>query len=328
MPKRGGFRSANKPAKAARTGGGAEEDHRHKADIVKSLTVTLEAAAAEAGVSEEDIVKRATQHLHDNCQAASHVARKTVGSYLRKLREKGNVADEPHTGRPPALTETQLDRACRHFEGGYYVYPVDGGSDREWQGFTSTEHALLENCPNSDKLRRLLKDSGLSVRGFWEAMCRHKGPHGFNKIRVMYGARLDNTIKDERVEVSQDWLAWDQNRLDHSVFLDEKPLWLTGRHDIKVYAPDGWEDIVREGVLDVREKYKIKYLSAVNALLGGVMMEQTSGSHAQETPWMVRTRTPVLTHKANRLMAPLPCCLHNREEVVCILEADADDAVA
>ena len=289
MAKRGGRRIANKPAKAARTGDGAEVDHRHKADIVKSLTATLEAAAAEAGVTEKQIISRATKHLHENCEAARSVAPQTVGRYLAKLREYGTTVDRPHTGRIPKLNETQLDAALRHFEGGFYIGPSDGSHAKQWFGFTSPEHAFLEACPNSDKLRALLRHSGYTVRGFWEAMCRHKGRQGFNRIHIYYGKRLPDDVKDERVRISQEWADWDEVRLDHTVFIDEKPLWLNGSNDLLCYAPDGAEDIIREGLLMVRESYKIKFLSAVNALLGGISIEQVSGSAAMETQWMVRT---------------------------------------
>ena len=289
MAKRGGRRSQNKPAKAARTGDDAEPDHRHKADIVKSLTATLEAVAEEAGVTEQQIISRATKHLHENCEAAQKVAPQTVGRYLKKLRETGTTADKPHTGRPPKLTAAQLDAALRHFEDGFYVAPEDHSCPKQWFGFTSPEHAFLECCPNSDKLRAMLRNSGLTVRGFWEAMCRHKGHRGFNKIHIYYGKRLPDDVKDERVSISQDWADWEEERLDHTVFIDEKPLWLNGANDLVCYAPDGTGDIIREGLLMVRESYKVKFLSAVNALLGGFSIEQVSGSAAMETQWTVRT---------------------------------------
>lgn len=289
MTKRGGRRAQHQPTKSARTDDAAEEDHRHRAEIVQSLTATLEDIAAEAGVTTAQIVTRATKHLHEHYPAASKVARQTVQRYLVKLRKHGNALDRPHTGRKPALTDAQVDAALRHFEGGFEVQPLDAPHKRVWFGFTSPEHAFLEACPNSDKLRQLLRHSGLSLRAFWEAMCRRKGKQGFNRIHVYYGKALPVDVKDDRVEYAEEWASWDDVRLDHTVFIDEKPLWLSGAHDLVCYAPDGATDIYREGLLMVRESYRIKFVSAVNALLGGISIEQVSGSAAMETPWMVRT---------------------------------------
>lgn len=263
-------------------------DPRHKSAIVKSLTETLLAIAADANVSEEDIAKRATVHLHATCPAAAKVATKTVLAHLQKMRMHGNVEDAPRSGRPPALTTAQLNAAIRHFEGGFHVSPPDHPERQLWFGFTSFPHALLEVCPNSEKLRKLVADSGLTLRGFWDAMCRHK-PNGFNKVCIEVKKTLPADVLKERERMSKKWAKRTEEELDHTVFCDEKAMWLCGAQTYTCYAPDGMKDQVRTGLVDIRDSYKLKFIAAVNSLLGGIYMEQISGSMDYDTPWMVRT---------------------------------------
>lgn len=266
----------------------AHADPRHKSAIVKSLTETLLAIAADANVSEHDIVKRATAYLHATCPAAVKVAPKTVLAHLKKMRMQGNVEDAPRSGRPPVLTTAQLDAAIRHFVGGFHVSPPDHPNTQVWFGFTSFPHALLEVSPNSEKLRKLVAHSGLTLRGFWDAMCRHKR-NGFNKVNIEVKKALPADVLKEREKKSKDWAKRTEEELDHTVFCDEKAMWLCGAQTYTCYAPDDMTDQVRVGQVDIRDSFKLKFIAAVNSLLGGIYMEQISGSMDYDTPWLVRT---------------------------------------
>jgi hypothetical protein len=257
--------------------------------IVRSLTKALLAAAAEAGVDRKEVAKRATELLHEDFPDAGKVARKTVASHLAKLEEQGTTEDLPRSGRPPALNDTQLDLAIRHFLGGYYVEGEKPTDSKQWFGFTSIAQAMLHACPNSDKLRTMWLQSGLELRGFWDAMCRRKGPRGFNEIWIEYHKGMDKDTKKERVDKCKVWANMPTEELESIVFMDEKPLWLCGAYTFRCYAPDGMQDIEREGQLLTRDNWKLKWLSAVNAKLGGIYFEQISGSMGFETPYMVRT---------------------------------------
>jgi hypothetical protein len=289
MAKRVGKPAKRASGKAGVQKTGAPEDKRHKSAIVRCIVKALLETATVAGVDEKTVAKRATAILHAECEGTAHVVYRTVLRHIQKLKEHGNVADAPRPGRPPALNSTQLDAAIRHFEGGYYVKTDDPTADDQWFGFTSIVHALLHRCSNSEKLRKIWLHSGLSLRGFWEAMKRHKGENGFNKIYIQYHKKLDNTIKEERVRESKKWEGWTEDQLMRTVFIDEKATWLSGAQTMECYAPDGWKDEQREGLLDIRDSKKLKFLSAVNAHLGGVYMAQISGSQAFDTPFQVRT---------------------------------------
>lgn len=288
MVKRAGKRKHRGDVKGSVHQDVAHADVRHKHAIVTSQAKVLLEVAAEAHVSEHDIVKRATAHLHATCPAAAKVAPKTVLAHLRKLRDKGDVEDAPRSGRPPVLTTAQLDAACRHFEDGFWVKHDNPTMPDEWWGFSSFPHALLEVCPNSEKLRKLVAHSGLTLRGFWDAMCRHKR-HGFNRIQIEVKKALPDDVIAERVKMSKEWAKRTEEELDHTVFCDEKAMWLTGAGSYTCYAPDWKKDEVRVGLVDIRDSYKIKFISAVNSLLGGIYMEQISGSMDYDTPYLVRT---------------------------------------
>jgi hypothetical protein len=289
MAKRVGRSAKRKSGTAGVQRPGPPQDKRHKTSIVRSITKALLESARKANADEKAVAKRATEILHAEFPDAAKVAQKTVEAHLRKLRDQGDVADAPRPGRPAALNATQLDAAVRHFEGGYYVEPDTPAGKQQWFGFTSPVHAVLHSCPNSEKLRQIWQWSGLTLRGFWDALKRHKGVLGFNKIRIEYHKSLDNDVKQERVREAKKWEKWSKDELERTVFLDESAVWLSGAQTLECYAPDGWTDQQREGLLDIRDSFKIKFLSGVNARLGGVFMEQISGSMALETPWMVRT---------------------------------------
>lgn len=289
MAKRGGRRAKNKPAKGGVKKAGEDDDPRHKRAIVRSLTTTMVAMAADAGVTRRDIVKRATEHLHSKYPKAVKVTQRTVEAHLEKLEQRGDVGDLPRPGRPVCMTALQLSQAVHHFEGGFWVTPTDHSGTPQWYGFTSIVHAMLEECPNSYKLRELLKNSNLSLKAFWEAMCHFKGPNGFKKITIRYEKKLPDDVLEERVQMCKEMAHWTEEEWDATVYMDEKAIWLTGAGGYECYASEDMDDIIREGQLDIRESYRIKFVSAVNAKLGGVYIEQISGSHGLETPWLVRT---------------------------------------
>lgn len=289
MARRGGRRAGTGAGPAGVQKGGDAADKRHKMAIVRCVTIKLIEAAGDGGADEKEIAKRAHELLHAEYSEASKVARKTVLAHLRKMRDKGSVADEPRSGRPPALTPTQVGQACRHFEGGFKVKADTPAGATQWFGFTSITHAMMEECPNSDKLRKLWSNSGLTLRGFWEALCRHKGGKGFKKVHLNYNKSLDPSIKKERVQESKFWASLSKEDLERTVYADEKAMWLTGAQSYECYAPENQQDEEREGLLDIRDSFKIKFLSAVNAKLGGIFFGQISGSMAFETPWEVRT---------------------------------------
>lgn len=263
---------------------------QHRPELTRVVTRVLCDHWKQTGKSKRSLYKAAAAALSEATKEELADPAQVVQRHIERLLASGKNEDAPRSGRPPMMSEEQTRRALKAFKNGYLVKNEMGG-EGTWFGFSSWEHAVLEDCTNSDTLRRILTETGMSVRGMWEALQRANGGK-FRIIHIRYTHKLTDGVRKEREKKAREWAQLKDEVLFDVVWIDEKTEWVHGNRVYKCYAADDAEHIVRHGIMCFGEKKRLRWVSAVSARLGPIYFAEVSGSSGYQTPFEVRTCVP------------------------------------
>lgn len=263
---------------------------KHRPELTRVVTRQLWDHWKQSGKSKRALYKAAAAAL--SADAAADIADpiQAVQRHIERLLNTGINEDAPRPGRPSKLTEAQTRLALKAFKNGYTVADKHGGQGH-WFGFGSWEHALLENCTGSDTLRRILCESGMTVRSMFDALERANGGR-FKKIHIRYTYKCEAAVRKDRLAKSKVWAELTEEELTDVIWIDEKTEWVHGNRTYICYAPDDAEHETREGIMKFGMQKRMRYMSAASARFGPVYFAKVSGCDGYETPFEVRTCVP------------------------------------
>lgn len=262
----------------------------HRPELTRKVMTQLWKEYSKTGKSKRSLYKAVAKALSEDALKDITDPVQAVQRHIDRLCKTGVNGDEARSGRPPKMTQAQTTQALKAFKGGYKI-PDEQGGEGTWFGFGSWEHALMEDSGNSDKLRRILAESGMSARSMWDALKTANGG-GFHKIHIRYTYKMSETLRKERLKKAKEWEKLTEEELLNIVWIDEKTEWVHGNRTYICYADDDAKHIVRQGIMRFGEKKKMRWVSACNARLGPIYFEPISGSDSYETPFEVRTCAP------------------------------------
>jgi hypothetical protein len=260
---------------------------QHRPELTRVVTRELWDHWKQSGRSKRSLYRAAAEALSDGAKEDIADPVQAVQRHIERMLETGINDDAPRSGRPPMMNEAQTKRALKAFKNGYTVENVLGGQ-AIWFGFSSWEHALLENSPNSETLRRILIESGMNARSMFDALLRANGGK-FRHIHIRYTHKLTDELRKERDKKAKEWAKLKEEMLYDVVWIDEKTEWVHGNRTYRCYAPDDATHIVRAGIMKFGEKKRIRFMSAASARLGPIYFAKVSGSSGYKTPFEVRT---------------------------------------
>lgn len=188
------------------------------------------------------------------------------------------------TGRPASISEEMVEQCVQLFKQG-----VNPGTD-QWYGYSSIEHALMENT----QMHTILRNSGVTLDTLWRRMkaTQHRlHGKGFNKITIHVRPQLSEEVKEERLKKAEEWSCYTLEELSRVFWIDEKQLFVqNGQY--KCYAMEGMKSKIVESSQGLSKGKKLKYIACVNAVLGPVYIAFLSGTSDFTSGFKVRTPVP------------------------------------
>ena len=243
---------------------------------------------------------------------------------LQRLREHGDVADAPKSGRPPLTREALVEEFWTLFLKG------NGQPQGKFNGYTSI-HDACKKCHRCEEIRKEMHDAKghpIAYETLWHAVRKmHKKKTGrvLRKISLRMKPKLSDTTKAERVQFAIDTLERDaiDHFLDYAIWIDEKAEWVTNNGVLRCYAPVGMKSHFVESDKGMNYKFRVKYQAAVGAQMGALYFEFVAGTTGKTPNNPVRT-VPRRRHlHPASLAALLPCLINDSERAGRVAVADA-----
>ncbi len=249
---------------------------------------------AEAASRYKALVASAKEEGIDVTVFSDTTAAKLIRKWWDTFLTTGTVHDGQRTGRHARLPESAVAAALKHVK---QRHPY------------SMQHA--ESCP---VISAILQQYGVTVKTLWERM-KDLNPKLSKTLLVEYKHKLTRRELDERIDQCVLWLQlgvkhrakgvkvvdfgpgigkvplppppdsehyhgdWLTNRAKSHLFIDEKTVYVSPmRHHVWTVTDDTPTSIVIEDPRIMSQVVVIKYASAVNGKMGGILLKPLSGT--------------------------------------------------
>jgi hypothetical protein len=258
----------------------------HRPAMMQIMISTLMKTAQTTGVAQVKLFREMAAAFEENFGPGE--LRRPVNAFrdlYHRVEKTGSLHDLPRSGRPSSVSDREVELCVAAFKRG-----LGNPQTNEWIGFTSIEHAAI-CCPT---IIQTLEATGVTIRTLWNNMNRTQLKlHGkpFKKIVIGIKPKLTAKVRAQRLERAKEWASWDIDKLKRLVFIDEKQEYYRISH-YECYADDDAESRTVESSTTLGEAAKkIKYIAAVNAVMGPVYFSMISGTSDYDTEFMVRIIT-------------------------------------
>jgi len=215
---------------------------------------------------------------------------------FNKFITTGSVHDRPRAGRTPSMPSEVVMECAKHLKAGYRVW----GIVDENTGVLGWKHnfytTITEAATECEYIKGALTDYNVSV-DYLRAKLHELDP-SLKRFKVDYKAELDIHQKGSRMVASR-WMLEQKEQhpgfLERVCWVDEWHMWCTPeRCPLHIWA-DAHDERVKAVLpipqLETHEKVLIRCVAVVNARLGPIHMEFTTGTTDLERDLVKYPRT-------------------------------------
>lgn len=240
---------------------------------------------------------------------------------LRRMREEGDVRDQPAPGATPKLTPEKRAEALD------LLLKGNGKSGVDFIGYASLQ-AALEECK---ALRKIAEDAGITTRTLRRNLQdEHRERYGkkLKKISIHFKPKLAPDVKQERLEAAEKWAQWRRRQFYRIVWIDEKQEYLKRGGLYHCYAPPGMTSFIRETDAPLGKCPKLKYEAAVAGFCGALYFRAITGTTKLKRGYRVRTVPSSAHFDPASLRSRGPCFVQDLHFLSPVRLCNAQHAVA
>jgi hypothetical protein len=189
-----------------------------------------------------------------------------------RLSTRGRLDSVPPPGRPPKVSDKQINECADEFLAGFRV--AGEGEVMVHRGYTSLEAAVKSG--HAKKITAALKESKQDVRGLWRRMVHLRPDMHSYKHSVDFKSALSPAQKEARRQACAVLRRWPMKKLRRVIYIDAKKLYVKpGRLEVYSLHKD---EVVEDRHLLPGHGIQLYYYAGVNSEEGVVVFVWVTGS--------------------------------------------------